>query len=166
MNKPAVLLATTLFCLSACGANSQIPVSEYVLQVSDRVTLAGLLNEAAIDDLSAQGALVIDLRTAEEGIDVEQQKLSDAKVTYAHLPMGRKPLPVATVAALNVLLTDHSDQDVVIHCASGNRAGLLWAAHLLDAGTPLEDALATVADIATKTSTTDAIRAYAKKRAQ
>ncbi len=166
MIKPAVLLATTLFCLGACGANTQVPVSEYILQVSERVTLAGILNEAAIDDLSAQGTLVIDLRTAEEGIDVEQQKLSDANVAYAHLPMGRKPLPVATVAALKTLLADNSDRPVLIHCASGNRAGLLWAAHLLDAGTPLNEALATVADIATKTTTTDAIRTYAKQHAR
>lgn len=165
MNKSTAMLAITLFCLAACGANTNTPVSEYVLRVSDRVTLAGLLNEAAIDDLSDQGALVIDLRTTEEGIDAEQRKMSKANVTYAHLPMGRKPLPVATVNALKSLLADNSDQPVLIHCASGNRAGLLWAAHLLDAGTPLDEALAAVADIATKTTTTDAIRAYAKKRA-
>ena len=82
-----------------------------------------------LDALAAQGVrTVIDLRPDSEdhGYD-EARAAGQRKLRYVQLPIaGPQDLTPANAATLKRLLDD-SDGDVLLHCASGNRAGALLA---------------------------------------
>ena len=137
-----------------------VPLSKQVLKVSDRVTLAGQLNPQVIDTLAQNKTRVIDLRTMEENIAFDQEKMQEAQIDYVHLPAGDLAIPQTTSTTLITLLAETPDAPVVIHCNSGNRAGLLWAIHLIDQGTAPEQALSVVAPLTTKAPVVDAITHY------
>ncbi len=141
-------------------------VSAQSLQVSDQVTLAGSLRSGAVEELAARNALVVDLRGTSEGADVEARDLALAGVTYVHLPQSAAPPPAQDVAFLRDLLAVNGDRPVIIHCSSGNRAGLLWGAYRLEQGRALPDVLAEVAPIATRAAIQEAIAQYATARGQ
>lgn len=89
-------------------------------------------------------AAVINLRTPGEdpGFD-EAALLRDADVAYYHVPVaGSAGLTEANAARLDRLLQRHAGQPVLVHCASGNRVGALFAlrAHTLQ-GLPADEAL-------------------------
>ncbi len=157
--RPFLLALLTVLSIAA-GAAPQVPVSAYELQVSDRVTLAGLLEAQAVPQLQDQGAVVVDLRTAEEGVAEEAEQLDRAGITYYNLPIGRDGLSADTREMFATLLEDHPGQPVLVHCRSGNRAGLLWATHLMDQGKTAEEALAVVDKIVTSDEIRGAIKDY------
>lgn len=130
------------------------------LVVSEQVTLAGALNEEFMASLEGTGTLVIDLRTAPELGD-EPAQLERLGVDYVNLPIGRS---VQSVPEFSALLVAAGKRDVIVHCASGNRAGMLWAAHLIANGEELDDALQAVKPIVTKQPVEDAIVEFAKAR--
>lgn len=82
-----------------------------------------------LDALPAQGVrTVIDLRPDSEdhGYD-EARELQQRKLKYLRLPIaGAQDLTPANANALKKLL-DESGDGVLLHCASGNRAGALLA---------------------------------------
>lgn len=160
----------SLFLLiSGCGTETPgdlaaSPISDYAHQVSERVTLAGKLNPEALESLAGDGALVIDVRGLDEGIAAEQTMLEGLQGHYAHLPVPRKAPSQETVDALGRLLEGSGNRSVVIHCSSGNRAGLLWASHLISNGTALEKALEEVKPVTTKPKIITAINTYEETR--
>ena len=82
-----------------------------------------------LDALATQGVrTVIDLRPDSEdhGYD-EARAAGQRNLRYVQLPIaGPEDLTPTNAAALKRLLDD-SDGDVLLHCASGNRAGALLA---------------------------------------
>jgi uncharacterized protein (TIGR01244 family) len=148
------------FSLNAYASPPGSPVSEYELKVSDRVVLAGLLNDQALAQLQNEKALVIDLRTPEEGIAVESAAMHNAGVEYHNLPIGKGGLSLETRNSFAKLMHEHPDQPVLVHCRSGNRAGLLWATYLLDGGATPDEALAAVDGIVTSEDVIKAIKAH------
>ncbi len=159
------LLLGILLLLNACTTPFST-VSINTQPVSNNVVLAGVLNSDSEALLIRDNALVVDLRTvAEEGVTLQAQQLKSAGVDYAHLPVGRSPLPYETVQSFQQLQDEHVGQPIVVHCASGNRAGILWAASLIEQGQSVEQAMRAVDKIVTKDSARQAIRAYANRRA-
>ena len=148
------------FGLNAYASPPGNPVSEYELKVSERVVLAGLLNDQALAQLQNENALVIDLRTPEEGIAVESAAMQNAGVEYHNLPIGKDGLSAETRSSFATLLDEHPDQSVLVHCRSGNRAGLLWATYLMDGGASTDEALAVVDGIVTSEGVVKAIKAH------
>ncbi|MDA1075326.1 MAG: sulfur transferase domain-containing protein [Proteobacteria bacterium] len=162
----AASLAAVLL-LSAAWTYSQDAASPpQSLKVAPQVTLAGFIDQVPAEQLRESNTLVIDLRTAEEGTADEQTRLTQAGVSYANIPMGRAPLSSTQIADFEALLAEHPDQPVLIHCASGNRAGLLWAVHMINQGTDVEDAIQHVSLIANREPVHQAIRDYALTKAQ
>ena len=104
--------------------------------------------------------VVIDLRTAAEGSADEQAQMLDAGITYYNLPIGRAGLPAGSSAEFATLLQAHKNQPVVVHCRSGNRAGLLWATHLIDEGASNKSALNAVDGILTSPGVRATIEGY------
>jgi uncharacterized protein (TIGR01244 family) len=164
-----LLLLIAAFGTSTIDAAEVLAVSKVQkapslpLLVSESVTLAGELTEAQISTFNHQ-TLVIDLRTAEEGSQAEAEMLGAANIRYVNIPMSRKPLNKKTVDQFSKLILDNANSKVLVHCSSGNRAGLLWAAHLINQGTNVDKALTLVRPIATKEGTRKAIRLYAEKK--
>jgi len=101
----------------------------------DRVWIAGQPSAEDLRALKAQGVLsVLNVRTAEEMADraevpfEEETLLHDLGIRYATSPLGGSVgINDRAVAALTEALAQ-SDGPVLLHCASGSRAGLVWAA--------------------------------------
>ncbi len=161
-----VFLAFSLSVLAACvSAGAQAPRLSYAQHaVSDRVTLAGVLDAEAYDALRAMDATVVELRTAPEGVQDEARALVSRGVYYVHLPIGTPSVSHEDAAYLQQIVDARPGKPVVVHCASGNRAAALWGAMRLEQGMPLEEVLAEVAPIATKQPVVDAIKKYASDR--
>lgn len=92
------------------------------------VTAAGQPNEAGFKVFADNGyAVVIDLRTAGEdrGLD-EAAVVESLGMDYINLPIGRDGITFANAKALQALIQAY-DQPVLVHCASANRVGALFA---------------------------------------
>ncbi len=156
-------LALGLLLVGAVSAYAA-PLSDAEITVSDGVILAGRLRADADAVLRSSDSVVIDLRTAAEGIDEESHALWRAGITYINLPTtGAVPTP-AQVALFRDILAANRTRSVVVHCQTGNRAGLMWAALRLDAGASTNEAMDEVHGIVTKAPIEQAIRDYAALR--
>ncbi len=112
---------------------------------TENVWLGGPPSEADLDAMVEEGlGLVIDLRTSEEGIEETEQAARDRGLRYLNIAVGREladeDLVAETGAALEQALAD--GERVLLHCASGNRAGEIWARHRVQQGISAERALA------------------------
>lgn len=163
---PVVTALIALAFLAGCQALAPHPTlpmdtAANQLEVRPGVYLAGEINSARIDDLVASGAMVIDLRTQVEGTAEEAAALIAAGVGYVNLPVAGASVDPATVASVTSLLEARAGRPVVLHCRSGNRAGMLYAAHLIDRGVNAGDALREVDAVVTVEAVRDAISDYA-----
>jgi len=155
-----VTIALAAFLIFVGGCETPMPsISKQQLRVSAQVTLAGKLVEGADAILAQRDTVVIDLRRAQEQPQVEAELFRQRGITYENLPMSGK-VNAAQVAAFDELLSKYQGRDIVVHCASGNRAGLLWGAHLVTSGMSAQEALQQVDGIATKPAIKQGILNY------
>jgi len=159
-----MLSLVLLLSLAACqsmmvGPPSGPILAAETLQVSPRVVLAGKLNETALPALRAANAVVIDLRHTSEGTSDEARLMARNGITWINLPQGRETPTTGDVQYLDDILNAWPGRNVVVHCATGNRAGKLWASWRVSQGTTLEAATAEVAPIVTMPAVKAAIGA-------
>jgi len=118
----------------------------HVFRAGD-VYFAGLPTKQGIRELAGDGVkLVVNLLT-----DAEQSKrvsfdepafLESLNIDYLQLPVKPKTLSKQDVDRLAEKMAETKGK-VLIHCASSNRVGALWASYLaLHEGMPVEQALA------------------------
>ncbi len=89
---------------------------------------AGVLKEGAIAEAKALGfATIIDLRTPEEGIAAERQAAEQAGLTYINIPVATRAPTPEQVDRFVELMQDESLMPMLVHCATANRAGAMWA---------------------------------------
>jgi len=156
----AAALAVALLADPSLTRAAEKPVLPERQPVSEWVTLAGRIDRYSADDLKGENTLVIDLRLAEEGIAQERDRLSTAGVSYVHLPTERTVPDAQQVRRLAKLLNEHPQRPILLHCSSGNRAGMLWATHLIEQGMDAEAALERVQPIVSKEPMRQVIRTY------
>ena len=152
------LVTATL--LGGCTDTRMQSMSENSLPVTPEITLAGSLVEGSADRLKHQGAVVIDLRGAQEGAAQEAEQLRALGVPYFNVPVGLANFSPATVRQVDQLLMQHAGKPIVIHCESANRAGLVWAALQQERGMDPMAALSVVSSVATKDVIRQAILDY------
>ena len=115
-------------------------VSNYT-RVSDDVATAGLLGEGAIGELKAAGFVaVVDLRGPDEGTNDERRAVEAAGLRYFNIPVTGLPSG-AQVVQFSHVLGDRADLPVLVHCASGNRVGAMWALYRARSGVPAATAM-------------------------
>ncbi len=141
------------------GPPSGPRLSAQSLQVSPRVVLAGALNDAAVPALKAANAVVIDLRHPAEGTTEEPRRMAANGIPWISLPQGKETPTRADVKFLGEVLEAWPGRNIVLHCATGNRAGKLWATRRIHQGVTLDAANAEVAPIVTMPAVTAAIAA-------
>jgi uncharacterized protein (TIGR01244 family) len=92
------------------------------------LTAAGQPDEAGFRVFAENGyAVVIDLRTAGEDRGLDEPAVVEALgMDYINLPIGRGGITFANAKALSAMI-DAYDQPVLVHCASANRIGALFA---------------------------------------
>ena len=102
----------------------------------------GSIDLAEVPSLKQKGfRTIIDLRTPEEGTEEERVAVEAAGMTYVNLPIAKGAPTDAQIARLAELLEDESAAPILLHCASGNRVGTVWAIYRARKGIPLEIAI-------------------------
>ncbi len=132
------------------------------LIVSPTVTLAGALGPGAEAALTARGiATIVDLRTPEEGTEEARGRFEAAGFRYINFPTTADAPDAAHLATFVALVDAESRAPMLMHCASGNRAGMMWGLYQLEHGVPLADVLRAVAPVVTKASLREEIEHHA-----
>ena len=107
--------------------NYQLP---NVIHLSPRLAVGGQPSSRQLVDAKAMGLQqIINLRptTEDAGFD-EVSEVAGLGVAYHCLPIsGRADLTLENVHRFEALLTSAGDVPVLVHCASGNRVGALFA---------------------------------------
>lgn len=111
-------------------------------RVNQEVATAGQPSPEHWAELAKQGfKTVINLRTAEEGALDEQMQAKQASLHYVNIPViSGVPMTAGQAKQLADALANHP-KPVLIHCASGNRVGGLWALYRMQQGVAQETAL-------------------------
>ncbi len=134
-------LLSLSFLLAAAQAAGEVPfASDFSSparynRASARVATSSAPAPQHFTALADQGfTTVIDLRLEQEGTADEAEAAVAAGLDYHSLPVGRTLPDEATLAEFSRLLAADPQAQVLVYCASGNRAGTLWAMHRIDSG--------------------------------
>lgn len=106
--------------------------------------IRGIPEEEVIHSLGLVSFIhVIDLRRPSEGdLTLESEAIGNSWGGYFNLPMDRNPTPAQLDSFRARLSSLSPGAKVLVHCASGSRAGgALFAYWVLDGGLSVEDAL-------------------------
>jgi uncharacterized protein (TIGR01244 family) len=85
---------------------------------------------------------VVNLRTEKEGAPSERPVVESQGLRYVWVPLTADSFSLADVEAVEKVLHDPSSGPVLLHCASSNRVGGMWAAIQAREGKTLDEALA------------------------
>ncbi len=156
-------LALMVLLTATAWAAEEAAYSEYLSQVDENVVLAGALDLEALKASHAGGIRIVDLRTEAEGTPEEAAAAEALGLAYTNIPVSSAVVNADQVTALGDALDAAGPNDlVVVHCRTGNRAGLLWGATQLEAGVPLEQVKESVSGIVTSEPITQGLEEYAK----
>lgn len=114
-------------------------------QPRDDVWLGGPPSSTDLQRLAEAGVgLVIDLRTAEEDTDGAAEAALAQGMRYLNLPVGRDLVDADVLARFSTAFEEATAaaEGVLVHCASGNRVGELWALYRVEGGAAPATAIA------------------------
>jgi uncharacterized protein (TIGR01244 family) len=155
----------TLLLSAGCWLSSVAWSEDFSSQlavVDERVVVAGLVDLDALRAEHPGDVLVVDLRTEAEGTPEEAARAASLGLGYRNIPVSSATVDPNQVATLNSVLAEAApDTLVVVHCVSGNRAGMLWGAAALEQGIALEEIRLRLDGVLTKQPTIDGLEAYA-----
>ena len=117
----------------------------HVMCVGSNITTGGQPSINAYAKLASHGfRSVLNLRTAQEGVSLEEEKnaVEKAGLRYINIPViSRAPTPEQVTEFLMVV-KNKSNQPMLVHCASANRVGAFWMIYrVLEQDWPQEKAL-------------------------
>jgi uncharacterized protein (TIGR01244 family) len=142
-------LALLALCL-ATSAAAQVPekvepalLPNYTV-MAPGVAGAGRPTADGLAALKAQGfRTVVDLSTsAEPGVAGEKGAVEAQGLRYVSVPVSPSTFSAADVDAVKAVLDDAAAGPVLVHCASANRVGAVWAVIQARSGMPIDDAIA------------------------
>lgn len=114
-------------------------------QPRDDVWLGGPPSGKDLERLEQAGVgLVIDLRTAAEDTEGAADAARAQGMRYLNLPVGEEMADAEVLTRFEAAFEEANDasEGVLLHCASGNRAGELWALYRIDHGATPAQAIA------------------------
>ena len=138
-----LLRLTCLLLLSLCPVLPAWAADPALAEVRPGLYAGGQPTAAQLRGLAAQGVrTVIDLRQPDEDRGFDEIREAEALgLRYVRIPVaGAEGLDAANVRAVHQAL-QQSQGPVLLHCASGNRAGALLALLQAREGASVEDAL-------------------------
>ncbi|GAB4194399.1 MAG: hypothetical protein Tsb002_25920 [Wenzhouxiangellaceae bacterium] len=150
------MFACRLYCLAVAlvfpllAVGAQVPFADdlpvTVKHYNRAAPMVATAGAPAVEDLAAlkQAGIevLVDFRRPQEGTAAYAAAAEELGLAFHHLPMGREQPDKEQVSALSAILEKHQDQPVLLYCASGNRAGTMWALHLLESGASADQAIA------------------------
>ena len=146
MGRGSLRLSLT-FLLLGGAAWGQIPTSIDSDQIPKyRVLRPGLAVGAqpspeALASLKEKGfKTVVNLRTAAEGPATEKDVVEAQGLRYVSVPISPSTFSEEDVQAVAKVLDDTEAAPVLLHCASANRVGAVWAVLRVKQGLSLDEA--------------------------
>lgn len=122
-------IAVILFS-AVLAAQTTPPGTANYTRVDATVACAGATTVEAIPALKADGfKAIVNLRQATEpGADVDRSRAvaQDAGLKYIHIPFSGSEPSARAVDDFLAAMKDPSNSPVFIHCASANRAAMMW----------------------------------------
>lgn len=113
----------------------------YYRVIRPGLAVGGQPSPRALMDLEKMGIkTVVNLRTRREGAPEEEQVVRALGLDYVWVPISRSTFSLADVKAVEKVLDDPERRPVLLHCASSDRVGGVWAAILVRDGHSLEEA--------------------------
>jgi len=85
---------------------------------------------------------VVNLRTEQEGTADERKLVEGEGLRYVSVPVTAESLSLADAEAVEKVIQDPSSAPVLLHCASSNRVGAVWALIQARQGKTMDEALA------------------------
>jgi len=149
-----------------CGVNvsaAETSYSDHVAHVDDRVVVAGLIDLDTLRTAYPGEIMLVDLRTPAEGAAAEAAAAEVRGIGYANIPVASVVVDPDQVHQLRSVLAGAGPETlVVVHCVSGNRAGMLWGASELTDGRSVATVRASLESVLTKQPAIDGLEAYAR----
>jgi uncharacterized protein (TIGR01244 family) len=103
---------------------------------------AGQPSPQAIAELGRMGfRTVVNLRPDSETGPEEKAAVEAQGLRYVNVPITHDTFSLESVKAVEAVLADPKAGPVLLHCASSNRVGAVWAAVQVRRGMPLAQAL-------------------------
>lgn len=134
----SIVLLSLLF-FGTAHASGQAPFGNQVSEVKNynratsQIATSGVIGEG-VSALAANGfKTIIDLRTEAEGTHEEQLAVEAAGMRYVNIPVTGAGINAEQLAAFTKAI-EATETPVLVHCASGNRAGALWATYRMSKG--------------------------------
>ena len=111
-------------------------------RVRPGLAVAGKPSPSALAHLKEQGfKTVIDLRQESEGLADEKASVEGQGLRYVSVPMTSASFSLADALKVKGVLDDPASGPVLLHCASANRAGGVFAVIEAKSGKSLEQAI-------------------------
>ena len=102
------------------------------------IATGGMITEDAMTTFRDQGMrTVVSLLTAEEGVDRHREWAQDAGIAYRNISVTGDGPGDEQVRAFREILADPDNYPIMVHCASANRVGSLWARYRIAMGVPV-----------------------------
>jgi len=145
MRIPGLLALTFAFSALASAESPQTVdpalIPGYVV-VRPGLVSAGQPSAEGFRQLKVLGfKTVVNLRTPSEGAPPEEEQIVRGQgLRYVSVPMTAASVTAKDLATIQAVLDDPAAEPVLLHCASGNRTGGIWAAVLAGKGKSLEEA--------------------------
>lgn len=137
---PTALLAASI---ALAGVPEAVDASLFPAYHVVRPDLAAA-GQPAPDGLAQLKALgfrtVVNLRTPQEGASEERAVVEGQGLRYLNVPITPESFSLADVEAVQKVLDDPAAGPVLLHCASANRVGAVWAVIQARQGKSLEEA--------------------------
>ncbi len=115
------------------------PVVENYGRPAPYVASGGMITDEAMDYFKERGfRTVVSLLNPDEGIEAHREQAEDAGIQYHNFGVTSEGPGQDQVEGLREVLADPDNYPVMIHCASANRVGSLWARYRIEMGVPTE----------------------------
>ena len=131
------------------AVNAEVPAADDLSsqpvnyhKAATNLATGGAPKQDELASLKAAGVeYYIDLRTEGEGIQITESLVRDSGLKYYSLPLGRGQPSEELLERFEEIMAHHANDDHYLFCASGNRAGTVWAQYLIRQGVDVEEAI-------------------------
>lgn len=171
MNK--LILALLFLTATALAGEREVPFGDKVNETifnynrtTPYIATSGEVDSGGITHLKELGfTSIVDLRTPAEGTEKERKAATKAGLSYSNIPIGEEAPDQVDLDQFQQWVENPDNHPVLVHCASANRVGTLWAMYRLRLGISLEEALLEGRTIGMKESRESQVEEFAGKLA-
>jgi len=138
---PALLLAGSAVALAGVPDTADAARFPAYHKLGPDLAGSGQPTAEGLAELEALGfRTVVNLRTEGEGAAAERAAVEGQGLRYVSVPISRETFSLGDVAAVRKVLDEPGVGPVLLHCATANRVGAVWAVIQAQDGRSLEQA--------------------------